>query len=87
MQTANRSRHDVVVVGGRVAGAATAIWQRNDQHDRQRHSPKRFRPLTCGFGALAGLEPAPYGLEVNQRPSMPSHRVPSSLVRSGELSS
>jgi glycine/D-amino acid oxidase-like deaminating enzyme len=25
MQTENRSRHDVVVVGGRVAGSATAM--------------------------------------------------------------
>ena len=25
MQTANRSRHDVVVVGGRVAGSATGM--------------------------------------------------------------
>jgi len=26
-------------------------WRRNDQHYRQRRRPRRFRPLTCGFGA------------------------------------
>jgi len=33
MQTANRSRHDVVVVGGRVAGAATAMLLARLGHD------------------------------------------------------
>jgi flavin-dependent dehydrogenase len=33
MQTANRSRHDVVVVGGRVAGAATAMLLARIGHD------------------------------------------------------
>jgi flavin-dependent dehydrogenase len=33
MQTANRSRHDVVVVGGRVAGAATAMLLAGLGHD------------------------------------------------------
>ena len=33
MQTANRSRHDVVVVGGRVAGSATAMLLARLGHD------------------------------------------------------
>jgi len=33
MQTVNRSRHDVVVVGGRVAGAATAMLLAHLEHD------------------------------------------------------
>jgi hypothetical protein len=28
-----------------------------------------LKPLTCGFAPLAGLEPAPYGLEVRHDPS------------------
>jgi len=44
-------------------------------------------PVTCGFAPLAGLEPAPYGLEVDPRPSTPSRVVPSLLVRSGGSSS
>ena len=39
--------------------------------------------LTCRFGALAGLEPATYGLEADPLPSTPSRRVPVLLLRSG----
>jgi hypothetical protein len=41
----------------------------------------RLKPLTWAFAPLAGLEPATYGLEVDPRPSVPSHTVPSWLVR------
>jgi hypothetical protein len=47
----------------------------------------RLKPLTCAFTPPAGLEPAPYGLEVNPTPSTPSRRVPSSQVRSDASSS
>jgi hypothetical protein len=30
---------------------------------------QRLKPLICTFAPLAGLEPAPYGLEVRQRVS------------------
>jgi len=33
MHTLNRSRHDVVIVGGRVAGAATAMLLARPGHD------------------------------------------------------
>jgi flavin-dependent dehydrogenase len=33
MQTANRSRHDVVIVGARVAGSATAMLLARLGHD------------------------------------------------------
>jgi 2-polyprenyl-6-methoxyphenol hydroxylase-like FAD-dependent oxidoreductase len=33
MQTLNRSRHDVVIVGGRVAGSATAMLLAGLGHD------------------------------------------------------
>jgi hypothetical protein len=60
------------------------LWRRNDQHDRQRRSPKRFRPLTWGFGApLAGLEPATYGLEVRQSLSVWCRLGASPQVASG----
>jgi hypothetical protein len=39
--------------------------------------------LTSTFAPLAGLELAPYGLEVDPQPSTLSRRVPFSLVRSG----
>src|SRR5919112_1171382 len=45
------------------------------------------KPLTCRFAPLAGLEPAPYGLEVDPRLSMPCSLVLSALLRSGASSS
>jgi hypothetical protein len=47
---------------------------------QSKHS-QESKALTCGFAPLAGLEPAPYGLEVGQRPSKPSRSMPSSLLR------
>jgi hypothetical protein len=61
-------------------------WRRNDQHYRQRHRPKRFRPLTCGFGAPGRTRTCTYGLEVDPRVSVPSHTVPFLLVRSSTSS-
>ena len=45
-----------------------------------------FKPLTCTFAPLAGLEPATYGLEVDPRPSTPSPRLQFLLLRSGTSS-
>ena len=60
--------------------------RRNDQPDRNPLDDQHFRPLTCTFAPPAGLEPAPYGLEVDPRPSTPSHRVPFLLLRYGRRS-
>ena len=45
-------------------------------------SSSYVKPLTCMFAPPAGLEPAPYGLEVDPPPSMASRMVWSLLVKS-----
>ena len=55
--------------------------------NRESKQDNRLWPLTCGFAPLAGLEPAPYGLEVDPSSSRSCCRVPFSLVRSGGSSS
>jgi hypothetical protein len=61
----------------------TRRWSQGIATEQARQS---LKPLTCAFAPPAGFEPATYGLEVDPRPSMPSRRVPFSLVRSGNPS-
>jgi hypothetical protein len=49
--------------------ALSCSLRRNDHRGRPRYNGHRSRPLTCRFAPLAGLEPAPYGLEVRHDPS------------------
>jgi hypothetical protein len=49
--------------------ALSCSLRRDDHPDRPRYKGHRSRPLTCTFAPLAGLEPAPYGLEVSHDPS------------------
>jgi hypothetical protein len=44
---------------------------------------QRLKVLTCRFAPLAGLEPAPHGLEERHHPSNWSRPGPSSQVGSG----
>jgi hypothetical protein len=59
-----------------------------DCHQSMQLPPSAYcKPLTCTFAPLAGLEPAPYGLEVDPPPSRLCCRVPFPLVRFGGPSS
>jgi hypothetical protein len=61
-----------IVPDGRPNGASIVlVVRRNDHSDRPRYRGHRSRPLTCTFAPPAGLEPAPYGLEVDPPPSTP----------------
>jgi hypothetical protein len=68
-------------------GSRVGTKLRDCHQSKQLTSSANFKPLTSTFAPPAGLERAPYGLEVDPRPSMPYRRVPSSLVTSSGPSS
>jgi hypothetical protein len=54
------------------SGTRTAPLQGNPRSPKDCHQSKyvqTLKALTCRFAPLAGLEPAPYGLEVRHEPS------------------
>jgi hypothetical protein len=66
--------------GHELAGAFQVGTKLKDCHQGKRPaSSGNFKPLSCTFAPPAGLEPAPYGLEVDPRLSMPSSLVLSAL--------
>ena len=93
MYTLSRSRHDVVIVGARVAGAATAMLLARLGHDvvvvdrtqcrldwSSRPHPKRFKPVAVGQTQCSRLQStacSSFRLSFHQARQLPTHPGPS----------